>query len=262
MAQLAFRHCVQYVWHCPCHARHALTARKNASCADRSVIITSMKTVLVTGASDGLGFATAQKLLEKGYAVFSLSRSKPSDDRIAHISLDLTDESSIENAAKQVLELESPITALVNCAGIMSRFDRTNEKQFSDIVRVYATNVMGAIYLVHLLLDRIIKDEADIINIASTAGTKGSANEPVYASSKWAMRGYTKSLQELCKGKKSRAISFCPGGMRNNMLEKITGESLPDPENWMPVEIIADKLVHIIETPKQAEVSEIIINRK
>lgn len=190
------------------------------------------------------------------------SRSKPTDDRIKHVALDLTDEKSIENTAKQVLELGTPITALINCAGIMSRFDRTDEKQFSDIVNVYSTNVMGTIYLVNFLLDKLIKDEADIINVASTAGTKGSASEPVYVSSKWAMRGYTKSLQELFKGKKSRAISFCPGGMRNKMLEKITGEQLSDPENWMPVEIIANELVKVVETPKQAEISEIIINRK
>ena len=144
----------------------------------------------------------------------------------------------------------------------MSRFDRTDEKQFSDIVNVYSTNVMGTIYLVNFLLDRLIKDEADIINVSSTAGTKGSASEPVYVSSKWAMRGYTRSLQELFSGKKSRAISFCPGGMRNQMLEKITGEQLSDPENWMPVDIVANELVKVLETPKQAEISEIIINRK
>lgn len=46
------------------------------------------------------------------------------------------------------------------------------------------------------------------------------------------------------------------------MLEKITGEQLSDPENWMPVEIIANELVKVVETPKQAEISEIIINRK
>jgi 3-oxoacyl-[acyl-carrier protein] reductase len=228
----------------------------------KNAIITLMKTIFITGASDGLGFATAQLLLEKGYDVFSLSRSKPTDDRIKHIALDLTDEESIENATKQVLELDAPITALINCAGIMSRFDRTDEKQFSDIVNVYSTNVMGTIYLVNFLLDKIIKDEVDIINVSSTAGTKGSASEPVDVSSKWAMRGYTKSLQELFKGKKSRAISFCPGGMRNKMLEKITGEQLPDPENWMPVEVVANELVKVIETPKQAEISEIIINRK
>jgi oxidoreductase len=225
-------------------------------------IISYMKTVLITGASDGLGFATAQLLLEKGYNVYSLSRSKPTDNRIKHITLDLTDEMSIKSAAQQILELDDQIMTLVNCAGIMSRFDRTDEKLFSDIIKVYSTNIMGVIYLTNFLMDRIVKDEADIINVASTAGTKGSANEPVYTSSKWAMRGYSKSLQMFFKGKRSRAISFCPGGMRNRMLEKITGEQLPDPENWMPVEIVAKTLVDVIETPKQAEISEIVINRK
>jgi len=221
-----------------------------------------MKTILITGASDGLGYATAQILLEKGYDVYSLSRTSPNDERIKHIILDLTDEGSIEDAANNILSLGSKINTLVNCSGIMSKFDRTNEKQFSDIVKVYSTNIMGTIYLVNLLIDRIIQDDSDIINIASTAGTKGAAAEPVYASSKWAMRGYTKTLQDLFKGKKSRAISFCPGGMRNKMLEKITGEELPDPDNWMPVEIVANELVKVIETPKQLEISEIIINRK
>lgn len=221
-----------------------------------------MKTVLITGASDGLGFATAKALSDKGYTVFSLSRTNPSDNKLNHIPLDLTSEASIENAAQKVLNLQTPITALINCAGIMSRFDRTSEKKFDDIVKVFCTNIMGTIFFVNFLLDRIIHDKADIINIASTAGTKGSASEPVYSSSKWAMRGYTKSLQELFKGKVSRAISFCPGGMRNTMLEKITGEQLSDPENWMPVEIIANELVKVIEIPKQAEISEIIINRK
>jgi NADP-dependent 3-hydroxy acid dehydrogenase YdfG len=220
------------------------------------------KIILMTGASDGLGFATSKILIEKGYKVVGLCRKKPDNENIQHIFLDLTDEKSMISAAQQIKKLNGSLVALVNCAGLMSKYDRTDKKEFQDIINVYSVNVMGAIYFTNLLLDRIIEEEADVINVSSTAGIKGSASEHVYCSSKWAIRGFTKCLQEAFKKTNSRAISFCPGGINNKMLEKITGEKLPDPENWMPVEIIAQKLVETIDTPKQAEISEIIIARK
>jgi NADP-dependent 3-hydroxy acid dehydrogenase YdfG len=216
----------------------------------------------VTGASDGLGLSTSEILIDKGYEVIGLCRTKPKNNTIKHIFLDLTDEKSMINAANEIKELNHPITALINCAGIMSEYDRTSKKEFQNIINVYSVNVMGTIYFTNLLLEKIIEDKSDVINVSSTAGTKGSAKEHVYCSSKWAVRGFTKCLQEAFKSTSSRAISFCPGGMNNRMLEKVTGEKLSDPENWMPVKIIAQELVQIIETPKQVEISEIIINRK
>jgi NAD(P)-dependent dehydrogenase (short-subunit alcohol dehydrogenase family) len=218
-----------------------------------------MKTILITGASDGLGFAAARKLLERGGArVISLSRSQPSDDRIGHIPLDLTDENSIKNAVEQILALSDKIDVLINCAGVMARED---DLSYPEIRRVFETNVMGVILLESLLVPKIKADGIDVINVISTTATRGDTRLPIYSASKWALRGFTKSLQEQFKGTAARAVNFIPGGFMSKMSEKID-QPVDDPENWPPVEIMADELVKVIETPKQVEISEIIINRK
>ncbi|MDR3125511.1 MAG: SDR family oxidoreductase [Candidatus Nomurabacteria bacterium] len=216
------------------------------------------KTILITGASDGLGFATAGKLLAKGYRVIGLSRSKPRDDRIDYIELDLTDENSIKNAVQQILTLPDEIDILVNCAGVMAREDDLSREELD---RVFWSNALGVILLESLLLPKIKEIGADVINVISTTALRGDTRQPIYGASKWALRGFTKSLQEQFKGANARAVNFVSGGFVSRMPEKI-GKTIDDPENWLPVDIVADELVKVIETPKRAEISEIIVNRK
>jgi NAD(P)-dependent dehydrogenase (short-subunit alcohol dehydrogenase family) len=193
-----------------------------------------------------------------GAKVISLSRSQPSDDRIGYIPLDLTDENSIKNAVEQILALPDKIDVLINCAGVMAR---ENDLSYPDIRRVFETNAMGVILLESLLVPKIKADDIDVINVISTTATRGDTRLPIYSASKWALRGFTKSLSEQFKGTAARAVNFIPGGFMSKMSEKI-GQPVSDPENWPPVEIMADELVKVIETPKQVEISEIIINRK
>lgn len=215
------------------------------------------KQIIITGVSDGLGATTAQKLLEKGYKVIGLSRSKPNDDRIEYISLDLTDEKSIMEAAEKLNKINEQF-CFINCAGVMAD-EAKNEA--AEIERVFKTNTTGPILLEQLLFEKVVTTESDIINVISTSATRGDVNQPIYSSSKWGLSGYTKSLTARLKSTPARAISFIPGGFISDMPKKI-GRTIADPENWTPVEIIADELIKVVETPKQIEISEVIINRK
>ena len=215
----------------------------------------------ITGASgDGLGFELAKRLIDAGFAVTDLSPNVPEDNRIRHIDLDLTNEESIEYVAEQIKN-DQKITALINCAGVITNFNGPSNQRRNEIGRVFKINIEGPIYLTSLLLDKILLDEADVISVASSAAVKGVADEQIYAPSKWAVRGHIKCLQEFFKGKPNRAICFCPGGFQSKFFAKAERET-PDFEQYIPLEDVANLFFQIVTSPKTFELSEIVANRK
>lgn len=215
--------------------------------------------IVITGASDGLGKEVAKLYKEAGKTVVNISRRECEHANV-NICLSLREGPEIEEAVKKVLEIEEPLEAIVNSIGVFSR-QAFGEITESEIKRLMSTNVKAPMLLVSSLIDRIKKDKTDILNVVSTAGTVGKKNEPVYSASKWAERGYTKSLQEELRETSSRVISFCPGGVRTNFSEKALGFDASS-EDWMKPEDLARLIKNILDLPKNMEVSEIIINRK
>ena len=215
--------------------------------------------IIITGASDGLGLQLAKLYQADGKKVVNVSRndSKYADYNLVH---DLSDGVAVEAAANQIKKIDEPIEAVINCVGIY------NEQKYGQIIseeatKVMATNVNAPLLLVSFLIDKIKQDEADVLNVVSTAGTKGKKDHPVYAASKWAERGLTASLKDELEETNCRVISFCPGGMRTNFFVSSVGHDQSE-EDWMKPEDVAKLIKQILELPKNMEVSEIIINRK
>lgn len=218
--------------------------------------------IIITGASDGLGLAIAKLLTSKGKKVVSLSRSKPQDEIIEWIKTDLTDNRSIATTARTILDRTDPIEALINCAAVTS-YEDLNALTPLELDRMFKTNVTAPMYLTSQLLDRLKQDGADIVNIGATIALKsGYAQQSVYSTTKWALRGFTQNLSDDLKQTACRVISVLLGGFNSRMHEKVTGKPIADPDNWMSVEDIARCISQILELPKNMEISEIIINRK
>ena len=218
--------------------------------------------IIITGASDGLGLAVAKLLNSKGKKVTSLSRTKPSIDAIDWIKTDLEDEQSIHATVTTLLETEEPFEALINCAAVTS-YEDLDALTPRELERMFKTNVTAPMYLTSLLLDRLKRDESDIINVGATIALKsGYVQQSVYSTTKWALRGFTQNLAEELKPTKCRVVSFLLGGFNSKMHEKVTGNPILDPDNWMSVNDIAKCMVQILELPKSMEISEIIVNRK
>lgn len=215
--------------------------------------------IVITGASGRLGGAVARAFAAKSKQVVNMSRH--GDESADFISVDLTDADSIKKAAQELNQRGEPIEALINCAGVFSQ-QPANDLSDEQIKKTFATNVEGPMLLTSLLMDKIKKDEADIVNVASTVGTKAYASQAAYGASKWAMRGFSANLQAELKDTHCRVISFCPGGFESKLFEKATGVDNTTTGNWMSAEDLAELIVQIIELPKNMEVSEIIVNRK
>ncbi len=217
--------------------------------------------IIITGASDGLGKQIAKLYKEADKKVINISRTKCEYAEI-NICLSLREGSEIKKATNEILELKEPIEAIINCAGVLS-VQKLGEITEDEIKRVMSTNIKSQILLISNLYQRILKDRTDIVNIASTVGLKGYVNQAVYGASKWAVRGFSKNLQEEFKGKQNRIISFCPGGFKTKLFEKATGiDNTKDGDEWMKPEDLAIFLKQILDLPKNMEVSEVIINRK
>jgi len=215
--------------------------------------------IVITGASDGLGKEVAKLYREAGKTVVNISR-RESEYADINICLSLREGPEIKSAAKQVMAIDEPLEALINCIGVYNN-QEIGEITEAEIERVMSTNVKAPMLLTSFLIERIKKDEADILNVLSTAATKGKKSEPLYVASKWAERGYTKSLQYEVKSTKCRVISFCPGGINTQTAQKQISPN-KDVSKWMNPTDVAILIKQLLDLPKTMEVSEILINRK
>ncbi len=216
--------------------------------------------IVITGASDGLGLQLAKLYKDAGKKVVNISRRDCAYADV-NISTDLRKGSEIEKAAKQIVEIDEPIEAVINCAGVLSiqALDKVTDE---EVDRVLATNVKSAILLISNLAERIKKDGTDIVNVASTVGLKGYIDQAAYGASKWAMRGFSANLQAELKDTNCRVISFCTGGFESKIFEKATGVTNQDFTHWMKPEDVAIFMKQILDLPKNMEVSEVVINRR
>ena len=217
--------------------------------------------IVITGASDGLGYELARLYKQEGKTVVNISR-KACDVADYNLLHDLTKGEEIVAAANGISGIEESLEVVINNAGVYSE-EPIGKITEDEIKRLMATNVKSNILLTSELLDRIEKDGTDIVNVLSTAATKGNSKHAVYAASKWAQRGYAESLQNALKNTKSRVINVMPGGMDTKLFEKDLGsDPTENGEYWMDPKDVARLIVQILDLPKNMEVSEIIINRK
>ena len=215
--------------------------------------------IIISGASSGVGKQVAKLYKAVGKTVVNISRRECEYADI-NICLSLREGEQIKEATDKILGIKEPIEAIINAIGVWGE-EPFGEITEDEVKRLMSTNVKAPMLLVSNLFERIKKDETDVLNIISTAGIRGRGDFPLYSASKWAERGYTKSLQESLGGTKSRVISFCPGGMNTDFFEKAGNEDLQTSQ-WMQPDDIARFIKQILDLPKNMEVSEVVINRK
>lgn len=182
-----------------------------------------MKTIIITGAGSGLGKELAHLFSQKGYHLLLTGRTlekliTAKEEIIAQggkADILLLDIGNAEDVSQKVEEISQTynIYGLVNNAGVghFGPFVEMDEQHISEMIN---TNILGTLLMTKAILPQLLKGaEGRIMNIISTAGLRGKVNEAVYAASKFAIRGFTESLQKEYEGSGIKFNAVYMGGM-------------------------------------------------
>ncbi len=155
------------------------------------------KTALVTGASSGIGEATAQRLAVAGYRVYGTSRRAARGDQRAFemLSLDVTSDESVEAAVRDLVRLEGRIDLLVNNAGFGVAPAGAEESSIEQARSIFDTNFFGIVRMTRAVLPHMrLQRSGRILNIGSVLGFLPMPYGALYAATKHAIEGYSESL--------------------------------------------------------------------
>ena len=221
-----------------------------------------MKKVIILGASDGLGKAIASLCAKEKIEVINISRTPCDILGVVNITCDLSKREDIDNAVKTIKEKYNDFDAIINCVAIVA-MEKVNEITYPKFEKAFRINTIAPLYFISSLFGSIVKNEADILNIGTTADLKAGFNDQLaYTSTKYGLRGGSYNIGlELAKTK-SRMIYVHCGGMNTKMHEKDYGKKIENPSEWMDPKDVASIVLYLLKLPKQIEITEITISRK
>jgi NADP-dependent 3-hydroxy acid dehydrogenase YdfG len=188
------------------------------------------RVAVVTGASSGIGAATARALAADGYRVALLARrvdritalAKELGNGAIAIEADVTDRDSLLAAADRVQQELGGADVLVNNAGVMLLGPFSSDQR-ADYRRMVEVNLLGAITTTEVFLDQLKNGGGDIVNISSVAGRTARPTNGVYTATKWGLNGWSESLrQELLPDVRVTVIE--PGAVATELPGHITHE--------------------------------------
>ena len=164
-------------------------------------------TAIVTGASSGIGAATARMLEAEGARVVGGARRVERLQTDVALELDVTDPESCARFVEQA----GPADILVNAAGLALGREPFTDSTEEDERTVFETNVNGLVRMTRLVLQHSLREPGHIVNIGSVAGRWAYPNGATYVTSKFAVRGFTRALREDLLGRDIRVTTVDAG---------------------------------------------------
>ncbi|MCB0355653.1 MAG: SDR family oxidoreductase [Bdellovibrionales bacterium] len=190
------------------------------------------KSVLITGASTGIGFATAKDLASQGWRVYAGVRSEADRENLAQahdsilpIILDVTQSESIQQAHQEIAaDLHDPLHALINNAGIAGA-SPIELQSLEDWQKLFAVNLFGAVEVTKTFLPLLRQSKGRIVNMSSVSGLMTSPYLTCYSASKFALEAFSDGLRRECAHFGIQVSVIEPGPIKTPIWNKSFGQS-------------------------------------
>jgi len=221
--------------------------------------MTTEKIALVTGANKGIGFEIVRQLAQAGFQVFLTARDRQRGEEateklqqdgfnVAFLQLDVADETTIDQLAKELASQIDHLDVLVNNAGIL--LDESNasilDVEPATILETLQTNTLGPLRLIQKLVPLLTKSNSGkVINVSSGGGQLTDMGDwaPAYSLSKTALNAVTGMMAAALKDKNIVVNSICPGWVRTDMGGSSASRSVEqgaDTVTWLATEAPSD----------------------
>jgi NADP-dependent 3-hydroxy acid dehydrogenase YdfG len=222
------------------------------------------RTLLITGASSGIGRAVAQNLLNQGHTIIGTSRDctqfKTKHPRFHSIEIDFSQLKAIPIQIKK-LEKDFPaLDAVVFSAGF-GQFGSLEQFSFKQIEQMMTVNFTSQVFITRALIPELKKKpHCNLIYIGSEAALKGSRKGAVYCASKFALRGFTQALREECGSSSVRVSLINPGMVKTNFFESLSFQPGDGETHSLSPEDIAETVRFILNSNHNSVIDEINLN--
>ena len=225
------------------------------------------KVVVITGASSGIGAASAEKFAEKGAKLVLVGRRKEKllevEKKLSKFNVpilicqcDVSVKSQVKQMSEEVLNKFSDVDILVNNAGF-AIYGKVTELSIEEIEAQTATNYLGMVYCVKNFLPKMIENNSGhIVNVASVAASFGLPGIASYCASKFAMLGFSEGLHHELKGTKVGITVVSPIMVRTNFFDHPSFDSMP---KYSPTSLSPEKVANAVIKAANSSKLEIIV---
>jgi NADP-dependent 3-hydroxy acid dehydrogenase YdfG len=229
------------------------------------------RVAVITGASSGIGEATARALAANGHRLALLARradriqalAAELGDGVIAIEADVTDRDSIVAAAERVQSDLGGADILVNNAGVMLLAPFTSEQQ-AEHRQMVEVNLLGAMTATEVFLNQLRGGGGDLVNISSVAGRTARVGNAVYAATKWGINGWSEGLRQELQPD-IRVMVVEPGAVATELTEHIThAETKRATQEFVKdlaitAQDIAEVIAFAVSRPRRMTLNEILI---
>ena len=254
------------------------TVKLSPKTTDKKGQVNSGKTILITGATSGIGRATANVFAENGYRLILTGRrlerleglkadfEKEYGSNVQVLNFDVRDKKATETAVNSLPKDWKNVDILLNNAGLAKGFSAIHEGDYSHWETMIDTNLKGLLYMTRTVAPYMVKRKSGhIINIGSIAGKEAYPNGNVYNATKFAVDGLTKAMRIDLVHHNIRVSQVCPGHVEETEFAKVRFDGdeerakIYEDFNPLTSRDVAETIYFIATRPAHVNISDVLI---